>query len=100
MATTRKNRREKSDRRSGADRRKQDAPVAQERRKGKERRSGLERRLELETAGDQVQAALDLVAYALERGVLLDEDQWLLETAVTRLRVAIEQLDEETDEGP
>lgn len=95
MASARKNRREKSDRRSGAERRTKQAPVEQERRKSGQRRSGLERRLELETAGDQIQAALDLLTYALEQGVLLDVDQWLLETAVARLRLAMEQLDEE-----
>ena len=100
MATARKNRREKSDRRSGAERRKKHAPVEQERRKGSQRRTGLERRLELETAGDQIQAALDLLTYALDQGVLLDVDQWVLETAVARLRLAMEQLGEETDEAP
>jgi len=100
MATDRKNRREKSDRRTGADRRKQQAPVEQERRKGSQRRTGLERRLELETAGDQIHAALDLLTYALDQGVLLDVDQWVLETAVARLRLAMEQLREETDETP
>jgi len=100
MATGRKNRREKPDRRSGAERRKKHAPVEQERRKGSQRRTGLERRLELETAGDQIQAALDLLTYALDQGVLLDVDQWVLETAVARLRLAMEQLGEETDEAP
>lgn len=95
MATARKNRREKSDRRSGADRRTKQAPVEQERRKGGPRRTGLARRQELETAGDQIQAALDLLTFALDQGVLIDMDQWLLETAVARLRLAMEQLGEE-----
>jgi EAL domain-containing protein (putative c-di-GMP-specific phosphodiesterase class I) len=97
MATQRKNRREKSDRRSGADRRNEQAPVEVERRKGS-RRTGLERRVELETAGDQIHAALSLLTYALEHGALLDVDRWLLETAVARLRLAMEQLGEGTDE--
>jgi EAL domain-containing protein (putative c-di-GMP-specific phosphodiesterase class I) len=92
MATQRKNRREKSDRRSGADRRSEQAPVELERRKGSQRRTGLERRVELETASDQIQAALGLLTFAVEHGVLLDVDRWLLETAVARLRLAMEQL--------
>jgi len=100
MATPRKNRREKSDRRSGADRRTEQAPVEVERRKGSQRRTGLERRVELETGGDQIYAAVSLLTYALEHGVLLNVDRWLLETAVARLRVAVEQLGEGTDEAP
>jgi hypothetical protein len=96
MATDRKNRREKSDRRASADRRNEHAPVEQERRKGSPRRSGLTRRLELETAGDQIHAALGLLTYALDQGILLDVDRWLLETAVARLRLAVEQLGDET----
>src|SRR6266513_1928865 len=78
MATQRKNRRAKSERRGGADRRKEPAPV------------GLERRVELETAGDQIHAALGLLTYARDQGILLDVDRWLLETAVARLRLALE----------
>jgi hypothetical protein len=95
---SRKNRREKSERRGGADRRNEEVPAEVERRQG-ERRSGLARRLELETAGDQIHAALGLLSYALEQGMLLDADRWLLETAAARLRLAVEQLGEETDEG-
>src|SRR2546422_699147 len=100
MATQRKNRRAKSERRSGADRRNEQAPVELERRKGTQRRTGLERRLDLETAGDQIHAALGLLTYALDQGILLDVDRWLLETAVARLRLAVEQLGEKTDESP
>src|SRR2546421_8887523 len=60
--------------------------VEVERRKKRDRRTGLTRRLELRTAGDQIQAALDLLSRALDHGVLFDEDRWLLETAITRLR--------------
>ena len=88
MATQRKNRRAKSERRSGADRRNEQAPVE------------LERRLDLETAADQIHAALGLLTYALDQGILLDVDRWLLETAVARLRLAVEQLGEKTDESP
>jgi hypothetical protein len=96
MASDRKNRREKSDRRGDADRRNEPAPIEQERRTGSQRRTGLSRRLELETAGDQIHAALGLLTYALDQGILLDVDRWLLETAVARLRLAVEQLGEET----
>src|SRR5213592_4248297 len=100
MTTQRKNRRKKADRRSGADRRTEQAPPEVERRTGGQRRTGLERRLELETAGDQIQAALGLLTFAVEQGVFLDEDRWLLETAITRLRLAVEQLGEGTDDSP
>ncbi|HEX9485662.1 MAG TPA: hypothetical protein VF976_01235 [Gemmatimonadales bacterium] len=98
MATQRKNRRAKSERRSGADRRNEQTPVEVERRKDSPRRSGLKRRMELETASDQIHAALGLLAYALDQGILLDVDRWLLETAAARLRLAVEQLGEETEE--
>src|SRR6266550_7641375 len=100
MATQRKNRRAKSERRSGAERRNEQAPVELERRKGSQRRTGLERRLDLETAADQIHAALGLLTYALDQGILLDVDRWLLETAVARLRLAVEQLGENTDQSP
>src|SRR5437773_7115743 len=95
----RKNRRDKADRRGGADRRNKQTPVERERRRGSERRTGLERRLELETAGDQIQAAVDLLTYALDQGILIDVDRWLLQTAVARLRLAVEQLGEATDDS-
>ena len=55
--------------------------------------------MELETAGDQIHAALDLLTYALQQGILLDVDRWLLETAVARLHLALEQLGDKTDES-
>jgi hypothetical protein len=97
MAAERKNRRGRSDRRGGSDRRNEQAPVELERRKGSQRRTGLKRRMELETAGDQIHAALGLLTYALDQGILLDVDRWLLETAVARLRLAVEQLGEDAD---
>jgi hypothetical protein len=100
MATHGKNRRAKSERRSGADRRTEEASVEVERRMGSPRRTGIKRRLELETAGDQIEAALGLLTYALEQGLLVDVDRWLLETAAARLRLAVEQLGEGTDESP
>src|SRR5437773_10264944 len=87
MATQRKNRRKKPDRRSGDDRRTKDVPVEAERRTGERRRTALTRRLELETAADQIHAALGLLTYAQDQGLLLDVDRWLLGTAIARLRV-------------
>src|SRR5439155_18321716 len=97
MASERKNRRKKADRRGGGDRRNEPTPVKVERRKGSQRRTGLERRLELPTAGAQIHAALDLLTYAVDQSILLDVDRWPLQTAIARLRVALEQLGEETD---
>ena len=99
MATQRKNRRAKSERRGGADRRNEPTPVEVERRKGGPRRRGLKRRMELETASDQIHAALGLLTYALDQGIPLDVDRWLLETAAARLRLAVEQLGGETREA-
>src|SRR2546422_11687332 len=93
LAGERKNRREKPDRRGGPDRRAKQVPVEVERGKKRDRRTGLTRRLELQTAGDQIQAALDLLTRALQHGVLFDEDRWLLETAITRLQSALEPLE-------
>jgi len=95
VTAQRKDRRAKADRRSGADRRTEKVPVAVEHRAAADRRSGIERRVESLAAGDQIQAALDLLTRAVEKGVLFDEDRWLLETAMTRLRAALGQLDEE-----
>src|SRR6266480_192012 len=99
MATERKNRRGKADRRGGADRRNEQTPVDLERRKGGERRTGLKRRLDLETAGDQIHAALGLLTFALDQGILIDVDRWLLQTAIARLRLAVEQLGAATDDS-
>src|SRR5438034_8091467 len=66
MTTQRKDRRKKPDRRSGADRRTKQAPVEVELRKGERRRTKLTRRLELETAADQIHAALGLLTRSEE----------------------------------
>ena len=47
----------------------------------------------------QIQAAVDLLTYALDQGILIDVDRWLLQTAVARLRLAVEQLGEATDDS-
>ena len=96
MAKDPEERREKGDRRRGPDRRVRQVPVAVERRKGGDRRSGLDRRLELVNAADQLHAAIGLLTFAVEKGVMLDVDRWVLETAITRLRIALAKLDEDS----
>jgi hypothetical protein len=93
-----KERRAKDDRRGGVERRVRQIPVEVDRRKGGDRRSGLDRRVELATAGDQLHAAISLLNFAVEKGVMLDVDRWVLETAITRLKIALAKLDE--DEEP
>ena len=44
-------------------------------------------------------ACVDLLTYALDQGILIDVDRWLLQTAVARLRLAVEQLGEATDDS-
>src|SRR5438093_823344 len=48
---------------------------------------------------DDLQAALGLLTYAQDQGLLLDVDRWLLGTAIARLRVAMEQLGEGTGDA-
>jgi hypothetical protein len=83
------------ERRGGADRRVRQIPVEVDRRKGGDRRSGLDRRVELATAGDQLHAAISLLNFAVEKGVMLDVDRWVLETAITRLKIALAKIDED-----
>ena len=90
-----KERRARSARRNGADRRAEQVPGAIERRKGSDRRTGIERRLATHSAADQIHAALVLVTRAVEAGILPDEERWLLDTAMLRLRFALEQLEED-----
>ena len=94
MDTHPKKRREKGERRRGPERRTHQVPVKAERRKGGDRRSGLERRFGFEsaTAGDQIHAAIGLLTYAVENGVMLEVDLWVLETAITRLHMALAKL--------
>jgi hypothetical protein len=92
MTTDKKDRREKAERRRAAERRTKQTPVDVERRTGDDRRTGLERRAELNTAGDQIEAAIGLLAYAAENAVMLDVDLWVLETAITRLQLALAKL--------
>jgi hypothetical protein len=95
MDTHPKKRRAQAERRRSPERRTHQGSVEVERRKGGDRRSGLERRFELATAGDQIHAAIGLLTYAVENGVMLDVDLWVLETAITRLHIALAKLGEE-----
>lgn len=86
--------RRKKERRSGGERRSRTEAVPAERRQGGDRRSGNDRRLSLETAGNQIQGAIDLVARAAQSNLLVEDDRWLLDTAIHRLQAALRQLDE------
>ena len=92
MAPPAKERREHRERRSGTDRRTRQVPGKVERRSSGERRTGLDRRVELGTAADQIRAAVGLLTFAVEKGVILEVDRWVLETAITRLHIALAKL--------
>ena len=77
-----------ANRRGGADRRSKDVPVEVE------RRSGLDRRLAMESATAQVHAVLELLTQIADNGVLREDNRRLLETAMLRLRFALERLSE------
>ena len=84
-------RRDVAERRSGGDKRAAREPVPVERRKS-ERRTGVERRLAMQSATFQLQAALDLLARVAESGTLSDDDRRALDTAMLRLRFAVERM--------
>ncbi|MGH7568499.1 MAG: hypothetical protein ACREL9_05955 [Gemmatimonadales bacterium] len=96
MTDSEKERRARPERRSGADRRSERASVATERRSGTDRRAGIDRRLAAHSAADQIHAALALVTRAVEARVLPDEERWMLDTAMLRLRFALERLEEDS----
>jgi hypothetical protein len=75
------------DRRSGAD----ELPRDGERRKSP-RRSGVERRLALQSSAGQMQIAIGLLLRLAESSALNDEQRRLLDTAMLRLRFAIERI--------
>jgi hypothetical protein len=86
-------RRDTSERRSNADRRSggADVPREGERRKSP-RRSGVERRLALQSSAGQMQIAIGLLLRLAESSALNDEQRRLLDTAMLRLRFAIERI--------
>ncbi|HEY6093211.1 MAG TPA: hypothetical protein VIV83_14540 [Gemmatimonadales bacterium] len=78
-----------ANRRRGPDRRVKDVPV------DIERRSGLDRRMIVESATAQIHAVMDLLTQLAEQGALRDDSRRLLDTAMLRLRFALERIDTE-----
>ncbi len=75
-----------ANRRRGADRRLKETPV------DLERRSGLDRRMIVESATAQIHAVLELLTELADQGALRDESRRLLDTAMIRLRYALERI--------
>jgi len=71
------------------DRRMKDVPV------DIERRSGLDRRLIVESATAQIHAVLELLTELADQGALRDDSRRLLDTAMLRLRYALERMEPE-----
>jgi len=80
-----------TDRRSGADQRVEPLPVGAERRKS-DRREGIERRLALQSAAGQLQAAMGLLLQLADSASLNDDERRLLDTAMLRLRFAVDRM--------
>ncbi|HTI04200.1 MAG TPA: hypothetical protein VL549_02725 [Gemmatimonadales bacterium] len=76
-----------ANRRRGPDRRVKDVPVEIE------RRSGLDRRMIVESATAQIHAVMDLLTQLADHGALRDDSRRLLDTAMLRLRFALERMD-------
>lgn len=79
------------DRRSGGDQRAELVPVEAERRNS-DRRQGIERRLALQSAAGQLQTAIGLLLQLADSAALNDEERRLLDTAMLRLRFAVERM--------
>lgn len=58
-----------------------------------ERRSGLDRRLIVESATAQIHAVLELLTQLADMGALRDDSRRLLDTAMLRLRYALERME-------
>ena len=82
------------DRRSGADQRVELTSVEVERRTS-DRRRGIERRLALQSAAGQLQTAIGLLVQLADSASLSDDERRLLDTAVLRLRFAVERMESE-----
>ena len=76
-----------ANRRRGAERRVKTVPVEME------RRSGLDRRLIVESATAQIHAVLELLTQLADMGALRDDSRRLLDTAMLRLRYALERME-------
>jgi hypothetical protein len=66
-----------------------------ERRTNGDRRTGLERRLALLSAEGQIHEALRLISEIIDRGAPPDDERRSLESAMVRLRYALDRLHEE-----
>lgn len=86
--------RSNTDRRSGEDKRVEHIPVTVDRRRS-DRRQGIERRLALQSAAGQVQIAIGLLMRIAEAGALNDDLRRALDTAMMRLRFALERMERE-----
>jgi hypothetical protein len=73
--------------RRSADRRVKEVPVDME------RRSGLDRRLIVESATAQIHAVLELLTQLADHDALRDDSRRLLDTAMLRLRYALERIE-------
>ena len=78
-----------ANRRRGAERRMKNVPVQVE------RRSGLDRRLIVESATAQIHAVLELLTQLSDMGALRDDSRRLIDTAMLRLRYALERMEPE-----
>jgi hypothetical protein len=74
-------------RRRGGDRRVKNTPVQIE------RRSGLDRRMLVESATAQIHVVLELLTQLADLGALRDDSRRLLDTAMLRLRYALENIE-------
>ena len=86
--------RQDTDRRSGEDKRVDHVPVTVDRRRS-DRRQGIERRLALQSAAGQLQTAMGLLLQVADSATLTDDERRLLETAMLRLRFAVERMSSE-----
>jgi len=93
MTVPEMDRRDVEDRRTRGDQRAAPTPVPSERRKS-ERRTGAERRIALQSAAVQLRTALDLLERVAESGTLSDDDRRALDTAMLRLRFAVERMEQ------
>jgi hypothetical protein len=78
-----------ANRRRGADRRTKDVPV------NVERRSGIDRRMVMESASSQMHAVMELLTQIADSGALRDDNRRLLDTALLRVRFALERMEPE-----
>jgi hypothetical protein len=71
----------------------QERPPVDRRRKS-ERRTWVERRLSIQSASDQIRGALRLLTRVVEMGAVAEQELRTLESAMLRLRFALDRLEE------